>query len=141
MIHFDYIEIEGFRSVVKPMKFNLDRVGLNLMKGPNGIGKTTVFEALVWDLYGINVKDTTIGMVATWPEVRPSTWKGTRVSTYFHVDKITYCITRHLGYKGLTYEVQGEDHLMIAKGDQDRGQKIGMLGVFPPWLVINGPFV
>jgi RecF/RecN/SMC N terminal domain. len=114
-INFNSISIEGFRSIVKPLRFNLNKNGLNLIKGINGAGKTSIFEALVWAIYGINLKDTNIGAVASWSEVRPSTWQGTRVSVEFTVNDQPYTVTRHLSYKGLTHEVKGEDGLMLAK--------------------------
>lgn len=133
---FEYAEIEGFRSIVKYLKFDLIRPGLNLIKGVNGAGKTTMFEAIVWCLFGINLKETTAGMVASWPEVRPSVWNGTRVSVKFKTPMIgsrepgetVYTITRHLDYKGKTYDVKGEDSLMIAIGDDDRGQPVVLVG-------------
>jgi len=129
-IHFTSVEGEGFRTLIKPFRFNLDRPGLNLMKGVNGSGKTSLFETIVWTLYGITLKDTNIGSVATWEENRPSTWQGTRTSVVFRKDRNVYCVTRHLNYKGKTYDVKGEDSLMLAKGDDDRGEKVTLLGNF-----------
>jgi len=129
-IIFEFIDIEGFRSVVKPFHFNLNQPGLNLIKGTNGAGKTTVFEALVWALFGINLKDTNQDKIPSWAEVRTAQWQGTRVSLTLHKERNTYCVTRHLGYKGLTYDVKGEDYLMLAKGDDERGEKVSLLGDF-----------
>lgn len=125
---FEYAEIEGFRSIVKYLKFDLIRPGLNLIKGVNGAGKTTMFEAIVWCLFGINLKETIAGAVASWPEVRPSVWNGTRVSVKFKTGDITYTITRHLDYKSKTYDIKGEDSLMIATEDDDRGQPVVLVG-------------
>lgn len=115
-IQFKTISLEGFRSIVQPLTFNLDRPGLNLIKGINGAGKTSIFEGLVWALFGINLKDVNIAQVASWPEIHSSTWRGTRVSVEFTVDDQPYTVTRHLNYKGLTHEVRGEDGLMFARG-------------------------
>lgn len=129
-LHFISVEGEGFRTLIKPHRFNLDRPGLNLLKGVNGTGKTTTLEEVVWTLYGITLKDTNIGSVATWKEDRPSTWQGTRSSVVFRKNGNVYCVTRHLSYKGKTYDVTGEDHLMLAKGDDERGEKVTLLGNF-----------
>ncbi len=123
-ITFDYVEGEGFRSLIKPFHFNLNRPGLNLVKGVNGRGKTSIFETIVWCLFGITLKETNLESVVTWEEDRPSTWIGTRISVTFHVGHNVYCVTRHVNYKGTTYDVKGGDYLMLAKGDDDRGHKV-----------------
>lgn len=112
------VEAEGFRSVVRSLRFNLDRPGLNLVKGANGVGKTTLFEAVVWCIFGINLKDTKLEAVASWEEIRPLDWKGTRVMVHIEVDSDQYCIIRHLSYKGETYGVRGGDSLMIIKNGE-----------------------
>lgn len=116
-INFISVEVEGFRTIVKPLKFDLMRPGLNMIKGTNGAGKTSVFEALIWCLYGVNLKEVNQAQLVTWPENRGSMWQGTRVEVTFTIGPIYYKISRHLGYKGLTHDVKGEDYLMLAKGD------------------------
>lgn len=117
MIQFNKVEIEGFRSIVNHIQFNLNRSGLNLVKGINGAGKTTVFEALIWALFGINLKETNQDALASWEEVRPSNWQGTRVITYFDIDGDTYSVARHLNYKGETHGLRGNDALMLWKNN------------------------
>jgi len=114
-IHFESIDIEGFRSIVKPLHFNLNKPGLNLIKGINGAGKTSIFEALIWALYGTNLKDVNQAQVISWPEVRTSQWQGTKVAVEFQVADLTYTVTRCISYKGLVHEVKGEDYLFLAK--------------------------
>jgi exonuclease SbcC len=114
-IQFSHIEIEGFRSIVKPFQFFFNTPGITLLKGVNGAGKTSFIEALVWALYGINLKDTKIDQVATWVDKRTASFQGTRVGVTFSVGGVTYCVTRHLNYKGLTYDVKGENYLILAK--------------------------
>jgi DNA repair exonuclease SbcCD ATPase subunit len=108
-------DIEGFRSVVKPLHFDFDRPGTTLIRGRNGAGKTTIFESVPFALYGINLKGTTITRIPSWPEVRPTNWMGTRVWIEFMVDDVKYYVIRHLGYKGDTLGLKGEDSLMLLK--------------------------
>jgi DNA repair exonuclease SbcCD ATPase subunit len=125
---FTHIEIEGFRSIVKPFRFQFDQPGIILVRGLNGAGKTTAFEGLVWALFGTNLKDTVKDRLPSWPEVRQSDWKGTRVCLSMLVDGKAYTIARHLNYKSETFEVKGEDHLIVVKGDDDHGEKVEMIG-------------
>jgi DNA repair exonuclease SbcCD ATPase subunit len=114
-IQFDFINIEGFRSIINFLAFNLNKPGLNLIKGVNGAGKTSIFEALIWVLYGTNLKESNNDKLPSWPENRTSQWQGTRVSLTFHKDSSTFCVIRHIAYKGLTEGVKGEDYLMLLK--------------------------
>jgi DNA repair exonuclease SbcCD ATPase subunit len=114
-INFLSVDITGFRTIVKPLHFDLNRSGLNMIKGVNGAGKTSVFEALIWALYGTNLKDVNQAQLISWPENRGSLWQGTGVSVVFQIENSTYCITRCLGYKGLVGDVKGEDGLFVQK--------------------------
>ena len=118
-INFSTIEIEGFRSIVEPQTFNLDRPGLNMVKGVNGAGKTTLFEALVWCLYGTNLKGTVSDSVKSWKEVQGNNYKGVKVITHFLVDKVPYIIERTRSYQGVG------DSITVKKDGVD----IGELGV------------
>ena len=126
-INFTHIELEGFRSIVKPFRFQFDQPGIILVRGKNGAGKTTAFEGLVWALFGTNLKDTVKDRLPSWPEVRQSDWRGTRVCLSLLVDGQAYTIARHLSYKGDTFGVKGEDYLIVVKGD---GKKEEMIGDF-----------
>jgi DNA repair exonuclease SbcCD ATPase subunit len=117
-IKFQQAIIDGFRGIVNQLIFDLDRPGLNLIKGVNGTKKTTLFESVVWCLFGTNLKETNQDKVASWEEIRPSNWKGTRVITYFEVDGEDYSIARHLDYKGDTNGLKGNDSLMLWKNNE-----------------------
>ena len=55
MIEFKKIIIEGFCSI-GTLELPLNNNGITSIKGANGLGKTTIFSALVWVLYGKTLK-------------------------------------------------------------------------------------
>jgi exonuclease SbcC len=116
-IDFKEIAVEGFGSFVKPVGFNLNRGGINLIKGSNGAGKTTLFSALLWAVYKTNLKNTVNAKVASWKHVRGSGWRGTRVSITFDVlaHGYSFMIVRHLDFKGETFGIKGESSLFILR--------------------------
>jgi DNA repair exonuclease SbcCD ATPase subunit len=91
---------EGFRSLLRDVELCLDRPGLNLVKGENGTGKTTIFEALVWCLYGTNLKDTTVDKIPSWVEIRDEGWRGTMVIAEAFIDDELYSFTRSMDWQG-----------------------------------------
>lgn len=116
MIKFNSIIVEGFGSIGNTLQFPLDRHGINLIKGRNGAGKTSVFNALAWCAYGTNLKGVTNGNIPTWKNYRPSSFKGTRVALFLTKDNVNYAIVRHLQFKGITFGLKGDNSLMILKG-------------------------
>lgn len=115
------VEAEGYRSIVHPIRFELNRPGLNIIEGANGVGKTTLIESIVWCAYGQNLKDTNQDAIPSWEEKRPLSWKGTRVMLNFKVNDEHYTIARHINYKGKTFGLIGGDTLMVWQGDDDHG--------------------
>lgn len=122
---FNSIHIEGFRSMVKPFRFQFHQPGIVLVRGRNGAGKTTAFEGLVWALFGTNLKDTVQAKLASWGEVRQTNWQGTRVCLSMLVDGQAYTVARHLDYKGDTFGVKGGDSLLVVKSDGKSEEMIG----------------
>nr|DAM99184.1 MAG TPA: STRUCTURAL MAINTENANCE OF CHROMOSOMES PROTEIN [Herelleviridae sp.] len=114
-VFYKSIMIEGFQSFGKRVVFKLDRNGLNLIKGQNGVGKSTIFNAILWCEYGGNLKKS----IETWKERRPADYKGTRVVVERTDGKFDYRIVRHLKYKGTTFGLVGGDKLMIYKKSVD----------------------
>lgn len=110
-------EIEGFGSIHDSTEFNLGGTtsGITLIKGSNGVGKTTAFSAFCWGLLGKSLKDVTKANVATWVERRTKSFMGTRVMVYFMVGTDYYCVARHVKYKKTTFGLTGGDKLMIFK--------------------------
>ncbi len=114
-INIEKVVVQGFGTFVQPFVFEMDRGGVNIVRGVNGAGKTTLFSALVWCLYQINLKGSLNDAVATWKKERPKDFKGTRVVTTLTVDGEKYAIARHLKFDGKTYGVPGESDLLIFK--------------------------
>ena len=86
---FKKITIENFKSigenqVIVDFSFN----GTKLLLGRNGAGKTTIFDAIIWCIYGVtrlkadNVVNKKIG-------------SNTKVELYFSEDNNDYVITRY----------------------------------------------
>lgn len=128
MVIFDKIIIEGFGSITTPTTFKLDRGGIHLVKGNMGEGKTTIFSALAWVLYRINLKGTVNEKVTTWEVYRPETFKGTRVALFLSNGDDKYMIVRHLNYSGTTKSYKGGSKLMIFKSSTWNFEASDMIG-------------
>lgn len=53
---FTYVSLKGFRSFKGREVFDLDDKGIHQVVGKNGAGKTSLFEAIFWCLYGESLK-------------------------------------------------------------------------------------
>ena len=96
MIQFTKINIEGFASISE-LSLDLNTQGITIIRGSNGEGKSSIFSALVWGLYGKNLKGNS--NVNTWEKVRPKNYKGTKVEIYFIKDHQVHQIIRCQNYK------------------------------------------
>ncbi len=114
MVRFLQVEAEGFGSLCLSTTFQFE-AGLYLIKGANGAGKTTLFNALAWGLYGQPLKDITASQVPTLKAYRTSSWQGTREVVQFEAQGYAWEVVRHIKYTGLTYEIKGNDTLMILR--------------------------
>lgn len=98
MITFDKITIEGFKSI-QNMEFDFHESGVYLIKAPNGTGKSTVFEAIYFTLFGKDMKGENLDAVLTLPEYRGSDYRGCRVSLTLYKSGNKYTVTRTHKYK------------------------------------------
>jgi DNA repair exonuclease SbcCD ATPase subunit len=64
-VFFEWIEIQGFRGFADSQRLDLN-ASVVILKGPNGTGKTSVFDAIQWLLIG------TLGRLEPW-RVRKNT--------------------------------------------------------------------
>lgn len=119
---FKRISAEGFGSLVAPVTFLLNRGSINMVKGKNGHGKTTIFSALSWCLHKVNLKGVNNDKVVTWERYRTAEWRGTRVIVEWSVpgDNTDYMVARHIDFKGTTKSYKGKSTLMIFQKPSDK---------------------
>lgn len=110
-INITKIEIEGFGSL-KSYTHNFYNNGTTIIKGGNGVGKTTIFSALLWVCYGESSK--TNSSIGTWPKLQGKDYKGTKVSlTYIDSNGKTQVICRCDSYKDKVNGAKGGNRLMF----------------------------
>lgn len=113
MLTFLSMDAEGFCSI-ESLHLLLNTQCTILIKAPNGKGKSTILSALVWAIYGKNLKG--VSEVNTWKQVRPKDYKGTKVQVYFQKDSHTYKILRCQKYEGVLDDgAKGKDRLIFIK--------------------------
>lgn len=113
MLTFLSMDAEGFCSI-ESLHLLLDTQCTILIKAPNGKGKSTILSALVWAIYGKNLKG--VSEVNTWKQIRPKEYQGTKVQVYFQKDSHTYKVIRCQKYEGLLDDgSKGKDRLIIIK--------------------------
>lgn len=127
MITFLNINIVGFCSIVEELHLNLNQGCTVVIKGPNGFGKSTLFSALVWCIYGKNLKG--VSEVNTWVKARPKDYQGAKVELFFQKDNHTYKIVRCQKYTlNLDDGAKGKDRLLFLK-DNELVQIKGKVGI------------
>lgn len=118
MIKFKSITVEGFLSISEKLTLNFEEVGLTILHGKNGAGKSTVFNALCWCIYGTIFKDIKSAEVVTKKEYRTSNFKGTRVIVKFTVNNLNYILVRSIKYKGSFNAIPCKSDLLLFKNDK-----------------------
>lgn len=121
---FERIKAEGFGSIVAPINFELNRPGINILNSKNGVGKTTLFSAIYWALFGQTLRKGGKGHVS-WEEVRTKDWRGTRVILFFTLNEKLYAVVRHAKYKAMTNGSVGGDSLRIYENGVEVGAERG----------------
>ena len=107
------MQIEGFCSI-PDLYVPFDQRQTVLIKAPNGSGKSTIFSALVWCLYGKTIKG--VSDVQTWKEFRTSDYCGTMVSVHFQRKESVYQVIRCQKYdKNLEDGSKGRDRFIVIK--------------------------
>lgn len=107
------MKVEGFCSI-PDLYVPFDQRQTVLIKAPNGSGKSTIFSALVWGLYGKTIKG--VSDVQTWKEFRTSEYCGTMVSIRFQKKDYVYQVIRCQKYeKNLEDGSKGRDRFIVIK--------------------------
>lgn len=107
------MQIDGFCSIPN-LYVPFDQKQTVLIKAPNGSGKSTIFSALVWCLYGKTIKG--VSDVQTWKEFRTSDYCGTMVSVHFQRKESVYQVIRCQKYdKNLEDGYKGRDRFIVIK--------------------------
>lgn len=111
-MEFNNLHIEGFCSI-KQLDINLNQKGTILIKGPNGVGKSKMIDAIGWCIYG-NMPNG-VSDVNTWKHLRGKDYMGTLVSLYFKDDNHIYKVTRCFNYTGEIEGAKGRSQLFFYK--------------------------
>lgn len=107
------MQIEWFCSIPN-LYVPFDQKQTVLIKAPNGSGKSTIFSALVWCLYGKTIKG--VSDVQTWKEFRTSDYCGTMVSVHFQRKESVYQVIRCQKYDKNLYDgSKGRDRFIVIK--------------------------
>lgn len=109
MITFGNMIVDGFCSIGH-LELNLNTHSITIIRGATGEGKTTILSALVWCIYGKNIKGKSD--VNTWDKYRTKSYRGTKVELYFSKNGTTHKITRCLKYKDDVNGAKGKDRLI-----------------------------
>lgn len=116
MLTFTTMNVVGFCSI-KNLHIPLNPSCTILIKAPNGKGKSTVLSALVWAIYGKNLKG--VSEVTTWEKVRPKDYQGVMVEVFFqkgeHIYKIIRCQKCNIV---LEDGAKGKDRLILMKDNE-----------------------
>jgi len=114
MLKFLNINIEGFCSIKEPLYLSFDQNQIVWIKAPNGSGKSSIFSALVWCLYGKTIKG--VSDVQTWKEFRGKEYYGCCVTVRFQKGSSLYQVIRCQKYiKVLDDGSKGNDRLLVLK--------------------------
>jgi len=89
------VKIKGFRSI-ESLELTLQDKGVTFVQGANGAGKSTIFEAIYWGLWGKPIKSTSLSDISTKTEYRTSKWEPTSVEVEFQLKGKSFRVTRTL---------------------------------------------
>lgn len=111
MLTFLKLHAKGFCSISE-IDLPLNNKDITLIKASNGKGKTSIFSALVWGLYGKSLKG--VSDVVTWKDLQPKDYKGVLVEVYFSVNNHTYKVIRCQKYKDFIDDgAKGNDRVLL----------------------------
>ena len=91
------VNIQGFCSICDSTYLQLNIPGTTFIKAPFGSGKTTIFSAITWCLYGKDLKG--VSDVNTWKKYQPKDYPGTCVTLSYQTSQGVYRVIRCQNYK------------------------------------------
>jgi len=95
-VNFKSVKYENFASYIDPFEFKFENGKIILITGPNGVGKSTIFNAVSYALYGQTPTGKTSDDV-----INNKTNKNCLVECIFHYDSDVYKVIRTVKYKKL----------------------------------------
>lgn len=105
------VNVIGFGSIIEEVDFNLDRPGMNIIRGPIGSGKTTILSTIYWAQYGLLLKEKS--SINTWDSKKPEDYKGTKVELEFIKNKKTHKLIRCENYIDKVGKVKGGNNIFL----------------------------
>ena len=93
MLTFLSINIEGFRSIAEQTHLQLNTPGITWINSPTGSGKSTIFSAITWGLYGKDLKG--VSEVKTWEKYRPKNYQGVCITINYQTSKGVFKVILH----------------------------------------------
>lgn len=111
---FKKLIIKGFGSIQDVMEIELTNKKLNLIKGVNGTGKSSIINSFLWCLYGETLKEKS--SVELWDNLRDNTYKGTYVELHFRSGGISYKVIRMKNWKEKIEGLTGGSRLLVYVG-------------------------
>jgi len=95
-INFVSVKFENYCNYIDPMEFQFENGKITLITGPNGIGKSTIFGAIPFALYGVTPTGQRPDDV-----LNNKTQKNCRVDCLFEIDNDKYMVSRTVKYKNV----------------------------------------
>lgn len=122
MIKLGKLIIEGYGSIPK-YECDLDNGYINIIRGPNGYGKTTLLSSITWVFYGKPSKEG-VTDVGTWKEFRTKEYQGTKVEIYWNNNSEVHQVIRCSDYKGKVEGSKGGNRLVyLIEGVEVKNKK------------------
>ena len=121
MIKFGNLIIEGFCSI-SYYETSLAQNGITIIRGRNGVGKSSFLAAINWVLYGKHTKED-VTNVNTWEKFRTKEYQGTKVSIYYESQNSIYNVIRCSNYTGQVNGTKGKNRLILMVDGQEVDEK------------------
>jgi len=108
--------LENFCNHIEPLEIDFTKGSITLITGPNGIGKTSIFQAIPFTLYGQCEKGRGDDVLNSKTGKNCHTW------TIFKINEVEYRVDRYVKYTRLGNSVtitKGDDTKPYLKGHKE----------------------